>query len=138
MSVQRLLKRADFVAAARGRRFHTERMTVQGLRAPVDVPERGLRLGLTLTKKVGHATERNRIRRRLRAAAAVALPPFSSHPIDIVVIGRREAIACPFPILIEDLSRALASVTRPAADGSRGGGGRRSGSRADSLRGDDA
>ena len=41
-------------------------MTVQGrLRGEDGL---GLRFGLTVTKKVGHATERNRIKRRLRAA----------------------------------------------------------------------
>src|SRR4051794_12119564 len=61
----RLTKRREFLAAASGRRFHTERMTVQGL---VRDDASGLRFGLTVTKKVGHATERNRIRRRLRQA----------------------------------------------------------------------
>lgn len=112
--MQRLLKRSEFQAAARGRRFHTERMSVQGLRTPPDAPVRGLRLGLTLTKKVGHATERNRIRRRLRVAAAEAARAYADIDVDIVVIGRREAISAPFPLLVEDLTRALAAVTRPA------------------------
>ncbi|MFD0464270.1 ribonuclease P protein component [Microvirga aerilata] len=65
-SLGRLTKRPDFVAAASGRRFHTERMTVQArLREGSGL---GLRFGLTVTKRVGHATERNRIKRRLRAA----------------------------------------------------------------------
>lgn len=89
-------------------------MSVQGLRAPDDAPSRGLRLGLTLTKKVGHATERNRIRRRLREVAAQATRDYADMPVDVVVIGRREAISAPFPLLVEDLTRALAAVTRPA------------------------
>ncbi len=71
--VGRLTKRPDFVAAASGRRFHTERMTVQGRLRERD--ELGLRFGLTVTKKVGHATERNRIKRRLRAAVQEAAEP---------------------------------------------------------------
>ena len=66
------------------------------------------------------------------------LGPFARMPVDIVVIGRREAIACPFPVLIEDLTRALAVVTKPAREGGRDGGGKRGGSRTDSLRGDHA
>ena len=120
--MQRLLKRSEFQAAARGRRFHTERMTVQGLLAQDSASDRGLRLGLTLTRKVGHATERNRIRRRLRAVAAQATVAFADLPVDVVVIGRREAISAPFPVLVEDLGRALAAVTRPpkAADANSG------------------
>ena len=66
----RLTKRPEFLAAAAGRRFHTERMTLQGRLRDTDAPDgAGLRFGFTVTKKVGHATERNRIKRRLRAAA---------------------------------------------------------------------
>ncbi len=63
----RLTKRRDFLAAASGRRFHTERMTVQG-RLREDDGTGGLRIGFTLTKRVGNAVVRNRIKRRLRAA----------------------------------------------------------------------
>lgn len=111
-AVGRLLKRSDFLAAARGRRFHTERMSVQGLRR-IEAGGPGLRVGFTITKKVGHATERNRIRRRLRAAAAEAASPFAADAVDVVVIGRRPAYAAPFAILVDDLSRALATVTKP-------------------------
>ncbi len=75
-TIERLKKRPDFLAAAAGRRFHTDRMTAQGrLR---ETGAGGLRLGFTVTKRVGHATERNRIKRRLRAVVAevaAGLPP---------------------------------------------------------------
>lgn len=132
--MQRLLKRSEFVAAARGRRFHTERMSVQGLRA-ADEAGRGLRVGFTLTKKVGHATERNRIRRRLRAVAAEAGAPFRDLPVDVVVIGRHEAISAPFRVLVDDLTRALSAVTRPATSRSSASGPQ---SRPSSKRGDHA
>ncbi|WP_375458612.1 ribonuclease P protein component [uncultured Enterovirga sp.] len=110
----RLLKRPDFLAAARGRRFHSPKMTVQGRARDVDaaMPATGLRLGYTVTRKVGHATERNRIKRRLRAAAAEASARFVDRHSDVVVIGRREALSAPFPDLIEDLARAFSIVTR--------------------------
>ena len=105
----RLTKRRDFLAAASGRRFHTERMTVQGLaRDDTD----GLRFGLTVTKKVGHATERNRIRRRLRTAIDRAAVDHSGRNADVVVIGRRPILAAPHELLVEDLRRALAVVTK--------------------------
>lgn len=134
--MQRLLKRSEFQAAARGRRFHTERMSVQGLRAADDAPARGLRVGLTLTKRVGHATERNRIRRRLRAVAAAAISPFADLPVDVVVIGRREAISAPFDLLVEDLTRALSAVIRPAPSSNATSSGRTA--RSSSKRGDHA
>src|SRR5215211_9347942 len=98
----RLTKRREFLAAASGRRFHTERMTVQGL---VRDDARGLRFGLTVTRKVGHATERNRIRRRLRAAMAIAAEDHAALDLDVVVIGRRDILSAEYVTLIEDLRR---------------------------------
>ena len=135
-TIERLKKRPDFLAAAEGRRFHTDRMTAQGrLRDADGVP--GLRLGFTITKRVGHATERNRIRRRLRAAVgliAADIPDaLASLPADIVLIARRPALNAPFETLAEDLRRALPAVTRPAAPrpsgSTRGGSSGRSGAR---------
>ena len=115
--VGRLTKRSEFVAAASGRRFHTERMTVQGLLRPEetvsdrDVPS--LRVGFTVTKRAGHATERNRMRRRLRAAALEALAPRSDVDADLVVIARRPVLTAEFRSLVADLERAVAVVTKP-------------------------
>ena len=107
----RLTRRAEFVAAAKGRRFHTERMSVQGLwRA-----EGGLRIGLTVTKKVGHATERNRIKRRLRHALGTASRSFAGCPADVVVVARRDCLAAEYQTLVDDLLRALVAVTVPRA-----------------------
>lgn len=114
----RLTRRADFLGAASGRRFHTERMTVQGLRR-ADPAEAGPRFGLTLTKKVGHATERNRIRRRLRGAILEAASAIRDEPIDIVIIGRRPAMEAEFPALVEDLGRAFRAVLKPPSSHAR-------------------
>jgi ribonuclease P protein component len=108
--VGRLAKRREFLAAASGRRFHTERMTVQGL---LRDDAGGLRFGLTVTKKVGHATERNRIRRRLRTAIDRAAVDHPDRNADVVVIGRRPILGAPHGLLVEDLRRALAVVTKP-------------------------
>jgi ribonuclease P protein component len=103
-------------------------MTVQGLRREAEslaardpdavaeaLPETahaGLRVGLTVTKRVGHATERNRIRRRLRAAIAVAARSYAGAALDVVLVGRRDALSASFPQLIDDLGRALPAVAR--------------------------
>jgi ribonuclease P protein component len=113
-SIGRLTKRAEFLAAAAGRRFHTERMTLQGrLREPAPDDKNGLRFGFTVTKRVGHATERNRIRRRLRAAAREAGAEHAARRLDVVVIGRRAAISAPYGLLVEDIGRGLRAVAKP-------------------------
>jgi ribonuclease P protein component len=106
----RLTKRVEFLAAASGRRFHTERMTVHGL---LRADEDGLRFGITVTKRVGHATERNRIRRRLRAAIQVAAVEHLGPSADVVVVGRRAILSVAYPVLLDDLDRALRVVTKP-------------------------
>jgi len=111
LSLGRLTKRPDFVAAASGRRFHTERMSVQArLREGSGL---GLRFGLTVTKRVGHATERNRIKRRLRAAIPTAGRDYAMIDADVVIIGRRDILSADFEMLIDDLRRALRAVTKP-------------------------
>ena len=111
LSLGRLTRRPDFVAAASGRRFHTERMTVQARLH--EGSGLGLRFGLTVTKRVGHATERNRIKRRLRAAIPTAGKDFANIDADVVVIGRRDILSADFDLLIDDLRRALQTVTKP-------------------------
>ena len=113
-TIGRLTKRPEFLAAAAGRRFHTERLTLQGRvreSAPDGFP--GLCFGFTVTKKVGHATERNRIKRRLRAAAHEAGAGHAHQPVDVVVIGRRDALSADYGLLVEDIDRGLNVVTKP-------------------------
>ncbi|MFN3961277.1 MAG: ribonuclease P protein component, partial [Parvularculaceae bacterium] len=66
----RLRKRKDFLAAARGRK-RAERGLV--LQANFRNDENPPRVGFTVTRKVGCAVERNRAKRRLRAAASEVL-----------------------------------------------------------------
>ncbi|TNC10759.1 ribonuclease P protein component [Methylobacterium terricola] len=131
--IGRITRRPDYLAAAKGRRFHTERLTAQG-RLRDDGPPGGLRVGFTVTKREGHATERNRIRRRLKVAAQIAAGQAGAGQrdtaADVVLIGRRDALAAPFAQLIEDVRQALGIVTKPrgpkpsSADGGRPGRGK--------------
>ncbi len=112
--IGRLTRRPEFLAAASGRRFHTERMTLHGrLRDPASEDAVGLRFGFTVTKRVGHATERNRIKRRLRAAANDAGRGHADKPVDVVVIGRRHALSAAYDLLVDDIDRGLRVVTTP-------------------------
>lgn len=85
-------------------------------RAEIDKPGAGLRIGLTVTKKVGHATERNRIKRRLRQAVRQALRSVAPRDVDLVVIARRPVLSASFAELIADLERAAASLARPKGE----------------------
>lgn len=65
------------------------------------------RIGYTVSRKVGGAVDRNRARRRLRAAAQKVMPGHARPGHDFVLIGRRATLKRAFPALIEDLETAL-------------------------------
>ena len=69
-----------------------------------------VRVGFTVSKKVGNAVERNRVRRRLREIVRLAPPDRMRRGYDYVLIGRRAALDLPFERLVEDFSRALGRV----------------------------
>ena len=100
---RRLRKRAQFLNAARGRKTGRTGFSVQAAKA-ADEPSPGL--GLTVTKKTGNSPQRNRIRRRLRAAAQACGGEFLPQH-DYVLVGRREALTEPFAKMVADLSSAL-------------------------------
>jgi len=66
-----------------------------------------IRVGFTVTKKVGTATERNRVRRRLRELVK-RLDVTSMRPHhDYVIVGRRAALDRGFETMFNDLRSAL-------------------------------
>lgn len=74
----------------------------------------GARFGFTITKKIGNAVTRNRIRRRLKAAVAEAMTaaPFDFDAIDYVVVARRPAAIKPFDELVFEVMRAAKHIKR--------------------------
>lgn len=71
-----------------------------------------MRLGLTVSKKVGNAVVRNRMKRRLRALARAALPEWGHAGADHVLIGRAGGVERDFALLADELGRALAKLAR--------------------------
>ena len=72
-----------------------------------------MRVGNTVTKKVGNAVERNRIKRRLREVVrtwSTTMPSEAAERLaarDMVLIARREALERTFDALVADLSAAV-------------------------------
>ena len=114
MRLARLTQRKDFLAAAEhGRRFRSPAFTAQVRDAAGEEGRDGLRLGLTASRKTGNAVKRNRIRRRLRAAAALALGQQTDRVCDLVIVARPETLTADFRALVADLSVAIERA-RPA------------------------
>ena len=107
--MDRLRQRADFLAVANGPRTSSAAFVVQSRARGDDGP---VRVGFTVTKKVGTATERNRVRRRLRELVkrldAISMRPHS----DYVLVGRRAALSRDFATMLDDLRSALHRLDR--------------------------
>ena len=97
--------RKDFVAANAGRRAPTPGFVLL-VRRRDDVL--GLRAGFTVTKKIGNAVVRNRLKRRLREVVRAVLPAAGIPHADHVLIGRSEGLTRDFAVLKADLAKALA------------------------------
>ena len=67
----------------------------------------GLRVGFTVTRKVGNAVIRNRVRRRLRHIAQDILTAGARGGHDYVLIGRKTTITRSYVALREDLMVAI-------------------------------
>jgi len=109
--MDRLRQRADFLAVANGARANSPAFVVQSRRREDSGP---IRIGFTVTRKNGSATERNRIRRRLRELVK-RLDVISMRPHhDYVLVGRRAALERDFAAMLDDLRSALHRLERQA------------------------
>jgi ribonuclease P protein component len=103
----RLTQRADFLAAATGAKVATAAFVLQGRNRDDGGPPR---IGFTVSRKVGTAVERNRVRRRLREIVRHSDGLTSGY--DYVLVGRRTALSRPFDRMIEDFKTALERLPR--------------------------
>ena len=111
MRLARLKTRRDFLRVADTRaRFVTPGLILQIRRHGEDEAETlpPIRVGFTVSKKVGNAVVRNRVRRRLRAAADVVIAQRGLPHRDYVLVGRRESEERPYADLLADIETALA------------------------------
>jgi ribonuclease P protein component len=102
--MERLKQRADFLAAAGGLRAATAAFVLQARKRSDDGP---VRVGFTVSKKVGGAVERNRVRRRLREVVRLSPAECLRSGHDYVLIGRRAALSLPFERMTEDFCGAV-------------------------------
>jgi ribonuclease P protein component len=103
-------KRADFVAANGGLRATTPGFILL-VRDRKD-PDPGMRVGFTVTKKIGGSVVRNRMKRRFRALARELVPAKGLAGADHVVIGRAKGIERDFALLRSELAGALDRLRR--------------------------
>ncbi len=102
--MERLRQRADFLAAASGIKVPATAFVLQARKRTDDGP---MRFGFTVSKKVGNAVERNRVRRRLKEIVRLAGSTRMQNGHDYVLVGRRAALKLPFDRIAADFDAAL-------------------------------
>jgi ribonuclease P protein component len=118
--MERLRRRADFLAAAAGGKAQATGFAGFVLQMRQRDDTGPARIGFTVSKKVGNAVERNRVRRRLREMVRLSGARVAAGR-DYVVIGRRAALALPFDRLKDDFAAAVGKVGRKPSRSGRGG-----------------
>lgn len=111
-SLSIIRKRTDFLAANRGIRVARPGFVL--LAQPNG--GRGKRFGVTVTKKIGNAVVRNRMKRRFRELLRAALPDAGLADHDHVLIGREGGVERAFALLGEELAAALSRAATGKGD----------------------
>ncbi|MEL7199550.1 MAG: ribonuclease P protein component [Pseudomonadota bacterium] len=115
MTLSVLTKRADFLAANKGLR--NARAGFVLLTRPNG--DAGMRYGITVTKKIGNAVVRNRMKRRFRELLRAALPESGLANHDHVLIGRAGGVERDFAQMAEELDLALTRAAEGKGDSAR-------------------
>jgi ribonuclease P protein component len=108
-----LTRRSQFLRLRKGARWATPAFVLEAKERSEACAVSTPRFGFTVTKQVGKAVERNRIKRRLKAAVRNAQMEHARCEFDYVVIARRPALQVNFRVLCADLVKAFARVHRP-------------------------
>lgn len=102
--IRRLKKRAEFLAVQRGEKRRGRLFLLEVLDRGDGGPPR---VGFTVTKKVGNAVVRNRVRRRLREAVRVHAAGDMAPGNDYVIVGRDDILSAQFGDIAAELTRRI-------------------------------
>lgn len=108
-------KRRDFLRLRKAKTYKCKLFAMSGGKETAE--NSNIRIGYTVTTKLGNAIVRNRIKRRLRAVSAAILPEKGLHGFDYVVIARRAALRAEYADLINEFSTALDHIHKNRSKG---------------------
>lgn len=106
-----MTERSDFQHLTKfGKKYFAQSLVVQAAPCRDQGQERGSKLGITASRKVGNAVMRNRAKRRLRAASDAVMSGQVRLDWDYVLVARTETISRPWLDLVADLRLALGKL----------------------------
>lgn len=105
----RLKRRTEFLRVAATRlKWVAPGLIVQVRKRLVEeASSNDVRVGFTVSRRVGNSVKRNRVRRRLKAAADLIMTKHAQEGTDFVIIGRKNTLTRPFTALMADMTAAL-------------------------------
>jgi ribonuclease P protein component len=124
MKLRTLRKRREFLRIRGGGRWSNQAFVLETKQRAADTgsaepQETGPRFGFTVTKRLGNAVRRNRIRRRLKAALSQVAQSHAKDHFDYVLIARQPAHDMAFTELIKLLVTAFDRVHQPKSKSGR-------------------
>jgi len=103
----KITNRSDYVKASNGRYIKTSSLFLQKVkRDDKKIP----RYGITASKKIGIAVERNRAKRRIRHAIKEVLPKYAKNGYDYVVVATIKTNKVSWKTVLNDLEKGLREI----------------------------
>ena len=103
----KITKRSDYIKASKGRYVKTSSLFLQKLKRD---DKKNPRYGVTASKKIGIAVERNRAKRRIRHAIKEVLPKYGENGYDYVVVARIKINKVSWKTVLNDLEKAFREI----------------------------
>lgn len=108
MRITSIKKRQDFIRISKSQnKFITPNLILIVDKTNIAATDNSLRVGFTVSKKIGNAIKRNKVKRRLRAAAREIMPKIAKTSYDYIIIARSQTFYSKFQDILTDLTKSV-------------------------------
>ena len=105
--LSKITKRSDYVKASKGEYIKTSSLFLQKFKRD---DKKNPRYGITASKKIGVAVERNKAKRRLRHAIKEVIPKYGKNGYDYVVVATIKTNKVSWKSVLNDLEKAFREI----------------------------